>query len=170
MTRPVTLIAAVARNGAIGIRNGLPWRLPSDLKRFKAMTMGKPLVMGRKTYEGLGRPLPGRHLVVVTRDPSFTPPDGVVRAASVDAALARAEALAALHWAEEVMVGGGAEIYRAAMDRADALCITEVDLAPEADRLFPAIDPATWREVSRLPQAPGPGDESAFSYVDYHRR
>ena len=170
MTRPVTLIAAVARNGAIGIRNGLPWRLPSDMKRFKALTMGKPLIMGRKTYRSLGRPLPGRHLVVVTRDPSFAPPDGIVRAASMGEAFARAEALAALHGAEEVMVGGGAEIYRAAMDRADALRITEVDLAPEADSLFPAIDPAAWREVSRVPQPPGPSDESAFSYVDYHRR
>jgi len=170
VTRPVTLIAAVARNGAIGIRNALPWRLPSDLKHFKALTMGKPLVMGRKTYQSLGRPLPGRHLVVVTRDPGFALPDGVGRAATVDEAFARAEVLAALHGAGEVMVGGGAEVYRAALDRADRLYLTEVDLAPEADSLFPAIDPAAWCVLSRAPQTRGPGDDAAFSYVDYRRR
>ncbi len=169
MTHPVTLIAAVARNGAIGIRNGLPWRLPSDLKHFKALTMGKPLIVGRKTYQSLGRPLPGRHLVVVTRDPGFALPDGVARAATMDEALACADALASSHGVGEIMVGGGAEIYRVAMDRADRLRITEVDLAPEADSLFPVIHAAVWREVSRRPQAPGPGDEAAFAYVDYGR-
>ena len=170
MTRPVTLIAAVARNGAIGIRNALPWRLPSDLKRFKALTLGKPLIMGRKTCQSLGRPLPGRHMVVVTRDPDCPLPEGAARAASWEEALVRAEALAALHGADELMVGGGAEIYREAIGQADRLCLTEVDLAPEADSLFPAIDPAAWYVVSRASQTPGPGDDAAFSYVDYRRR
>ncbi len=170
MTVPVVLIAAVGRNGAIGLRDGLPWRLPGDLRHFKARTMGRPVVMGRRTFQSLGRPLPGRFLVVASRDPALALPEGVERAASLDAALARGQALAALHGAGEVMVAGGAEIYRAAMDRADAMLLTEVDLAPEADSFFPPVDPALWREASRVPQAPGPNDEAGFDLVAWQRR
>ena len=170
MTRPVTMIAAVGRNGAIGARNGLPWRLPSDLRRFKALTMGKPLVLGRKTFESIGRPLPGRFVVMVTRDATRALPVGMVSAGSIAEALDRAEALAIEHGADEVMVGGGAEIYRGAIGRADRLRITEVDLAPDADAFFPAIDPALWRESARQPQPPGPNDEAACTGVDYVRR
>ena len=168
--RPVVIIAAVGRNGAIGLRDRLPWRLPSDLRRFRTMTMGKPVVMGRKTFESLGRPLPGRHLVVVSRDPALQLPDGVDRAATIADALARAQDLAALHHAEDVMVAGGAEIYRSTIDEAERLAITEVDLAPEADSTFPTIDLTVWREVDRQVQLQAPGDESGFSYVDYARR
>ena len=170
MTVPVVLIAAVARNGAIGLRDGLPWRLPGDLRHFKAETLGKPVVMGRKTFASLGRPLPGRFLVVVSRDPALAVPAGVERAASLDAALARGQAIAAERGATEVMVAGGAEIYRAAMATADALRLTEVDLAPEADALFPAVDPTLWREVSRVPGSRGPGDEAGFTVVEHRRR
>ncbi len=168
--RPVVIIAAVGRNGAIGLEDRLPWRLPSDLKRFKTMTMGKPVVMGRKTFASLGRPLPGRHLVVVSRDPALRLPDGIDRAATIPEALARAQDLATLHHAEEIMVAGGAEIYRSTIDVAERLAITEVDLAPEADSTFPTIDLAVWREVDRQVQPRGPGDEAGFSYVDYVRR
>ena len=170
MTRPVTLIAAIGRNRAIGVRDGLPWRLSSDLRRFKALTMGKPLVLGRKTFEGIGRPLPGRFVVVVTRDAGRVCPDGISAAPTVEAALARADALAAEQGADEIMVGGGAEIYRATLDRATRLCLTEVELAPGADAFFPAIDPAMWRETARVPQVRGPNDEADFAYVEYTRR
>ena len=162
----VVLIAAVGRNGAIGLRDGLPWRLPGDLAHFKAETLGKPVVMGRRTFASLGRPLPGRFLVVVSRDPALALPEGVARAGSLDEALARADAIAAERGAGEVMVAGGAEIYRAAMPRADALRLTEVDLAPEADTLFPAIDPGLWRELSRVPGVRGPKDEAAYAFVE----
>lgn len=170
MTRPLTLVAAVGRNGAIGVRNGLPWRLPSDLRRFKTLTMGKPLVLGRKTFESIGRPLPGRHLVVVTRDPGRALPADVAVAGSVDEALDKADALAAEYGADEIMIGGGAEIYRATIGRAARLCLTEVALAPEADAFFPPIDPEAWREASRIPQARGAQDEADFAVVDYVRR
>ena len=168
--RPVVIIAAVGRNGAIGLQDRLPWRLPSDLKRFRTMTMGKPVVMGRKTFATLGRPLPGRNLVVVSRDPSLRLPDGIERAATIPEALSRAQDLAAMHHAEDVMVAGGAEIYRSTIEVAERLAITEVDLAPEADSVFPAIDPAVWREVGRAPQVLDAGDEAGFSYVAYLRR
>ena len=167
--RPVVLIAAVGRNGAIGLRDRLPWRLPSDLKHFRSMTMGKPVVMGRKTFASLGRPLPGRHVVVVSRDPDLRLPDGVDRASTIPEALSRAQGLARLHHAEDVMVAGGAEIYRSTIDVAARLALTEVDLAPEADSLFPAIDLAVWREVSRAPQVPAAGDEADFAFVEYRR-
>lgn len=170
MTVPVVLIAAVGRNGAIGLRDGLPWRLPGDLRHFKAETMGKPVIMGRRTFASLGRPLPGRHLVVVSRDPGLALPEGVARAASLEAALERGQAIAAERGAAEVMVAGGAEVYRAAMPLADALRLTEVDLAPEADALFPGIDPALWREVSRVPGHRTPADEAGFTMVEHVRR
>ena len=168
--RPVVIIAAVGRNGAIGLEDRLPWRLPSDLKRFRTMTMGKPVVMGRKTFASLGRPLPGRHLVVVSRDPALRLPDGLDHATTIAEALARAQDLAALHHAEDVMVAGGAEIYRSTIDVAERLAITEVDLAPEADSTFPTIDLAVWREVDRQMQPRAAGDEAGFAYVDYARR
>lgn len=174
MTVPVVLIAAVGRDGAIGLRDGLPWRLPSDLRHFKAETMGKPVVMGRRTFASLGRPLPGRHLVVVSRDPKLALPgalpDGVVGAAGVAEALALGQRIAAERGAAEVMVAGGAEIYRATMERADALLITEVDLAPEADSFFPAVDPARWRELSRAAGERGERDEAGYAVVRYGRR
>ena len=168
--RPVVIIAAVGRDGAIGLRDRLPWRLPSDLKRFRTMTMGKPVVMGRKTFAALGRPLPGRHLVVVSRDPGLRLPDGIVRAGTIAEALAHAQDLARLHEAADVMVAGGAEIYRSTIDLAERLAITEVDLAPEADSVFPTIDLAVWREVGRAPQVATADDEAGFAYVEYRRR
>ena len=167
---PVVLIAAVGRNGAIGLRDGLPWRLPSDLRHFRAETMGKPVIMGRKSFAALGRPLPGRFLVVVSRTPALALPEGIARAASLDEALMRGQAIAEEHRAPEVMVAGGAEIYGAAMGRADALRLTEVDLAPEADAFFPVVDPVAWREASRRPGEQGPRDEARYDVVDWLRR
>lgn len=159
----VSLIAAVARNGAIGAAGGLPWRLPSDLKRFKALTVGKPLVMGRKTFDSVGRPLPGRDVIVVTREVGWARPD-VRTAHSLESALTLAGS------APEVMIGGGGEIYRLAIPLAGKLYITEVELAPPADVRFPDIDPAVWRQVRREPGLRGAKDEAEFAFVEYQRQ
>ena len=163
MSRPlVSLIAAVARNGVIGDGDKLLWRLSSDLKRFKALTLGKPLIMGRKTFDSIGKPLPGRQTIVVTRDLGWSHPGAAV-AHDLEAALALASA------APEVMIGGGGEIYAQTIRGADRLFITEVDLAPEGDARFPAIDPALWREVRREAGERGPKDEAGFDFADYER-
>jgi dihydrofolate reductase len=137
----VTLIAAVARNGVIGADGGIPWHLPEDFAHFKATTLGHTLVMGRATYESIGRPLPGRTTIVVTRDPEWYA-EGVLVAHSLEEALA-------LAGDAEVFVAGGATIYEQAMPYADVLLISEVDLGPEGDTFFPTIDPAPWSEVGR---------------------
>ncbi len=169
MSAPVVaLIAAVARNGVIGAGDALPWRLSSDLKRFKTLTMGKPLIMGRKTFQSIGRPLPGRATIVVTRDEGFAP-EGVDVARDIDSALRLAEARARQLGAEEIIVAGGGEIYAQTIARAGRLYITEVALAPEGDAHFPTIDPALWREVGREAGARGPRDEADFAFVEYGR-
>ena len=170
MSLPLVLLAAVARNGAIGRDDGLPWRLPGDMRHFRAATMGKPVILGRKTWTSIGRPLPGRFPVVVSRDPSLGLPDGISRAPDLEGALRSAEDLATQHGADEVIVAGGATLYAALIGRADRLAITEVDLAPPADTFFPAIDPRRWRVTARRPQAPAAGDEAAYAFVTYERR
>ncbi|HSJ34012.1 MAG TPA: dihydrofolate reductase [Acidimicrobiia bacterium] len=154
---PITMVAAVARNGVIGRDGGLPWHLPEDLRRFKAMTMDHVLVMGRKTFESIGRPLPGRTTIVVTRQPDWSAPEGVLVAPSVETALQQAAALD-----DDVFVVGGADIYRQALDRADVLELTEVDADPDGDVHFPAVDRSTWAETSRIV-----GD--GFDFVTYMR-
>jgi dihydrofolate reductase len=155
----VSLVVAVAKNGAIGVDGGLPWRLPGDLAFFKRVTMGKPLVMGRKTWESLPRkPLPGRPNLVVTRQAGFAA-EGAEVFAAVDAALDHAATLG-----EEIAVIGGAEIYRQTLARADRLYLTEVDAEPEADTFFPTFDRGDWREVWREP-GPGGDDASAPDYA-----
>ena len=146
--RDIALIAVVARNGVIGANNQLVCKLSTDMKRFRALTWGKPLVMGRKNFESIGRPLPGRETIVVTRDAAFAPA-GVRVAHDISAALSLAEETARAMDADEIIVAGGGEIYRQTIDQADRLFITEADLAPEGDVYFPAIDPARWREVKR---------------------
>ncbi len=170
MSAPVVaLIAAVARNGVIGSGGALPWRLSSDLKHFKAATMGKALVMGRKTFQSIGGPLLGRTFFVVSRDRAFKA-EGVSVARDVDEALALAEPAARAAGADEIVVAGGGEIYAQTIGRASRLHITEVDLAPLGDARFPAIDPAVWREVSRRKGERGPRDEADFAFVEYERR
>jgi dihydrofolate reductase len=166
---PVALVAAVARNGVIGADNRLVWKLSTDLKRFRALTWGKPLIAGRKNFESIGRPLPGRETIVVTRNAGFVQA-GVRVAHDIDAALSLAGEIAREINADEIVVAGGGEIYRQTIDRADRLYITEVDLAPKGDVHFPAIDPAHWREVKRERGVRGERDEAEFNYVDYVRR
>lgn len=140
----ITLAVAVADNGVIGRGGALPWRLPEDLRRFKAATLGKPVLMGRKTFESIGRALPGRLNIVLTRHAGWRPADPAVRvAADLDAALALAGD------APEVTVIGGSEIYALALPRASRVLVTEVHATPEGDTLLPRFDPLEWREVSR---------------------
>lgn len=158
----IVLVAAVARNGAIGVKGGLPWRLPSDLKHLRETTWGRPMVMGRKTFDSIGKPLPGRETIVVTRDRAFAR-DGVHVARSIEDALALGELRAQAMGVDEIMVIGGGELYRATLDRADRIVLSEVDLAPEGDAFFPEIDMTRWREVSRKTPPRGEKDEAAFT-------
>lgn len=166
---PVALIAAVAENGIIGCRNGLPWRLPTDLKHFKARTMGCPVIMGRKTFDAIGKPLPGRHVIVLTRDGAFAAP-GITVAGTLDAALRAGHDLAARHGAPAVFVAGGGEIYAQAMAHADRLDITRVSLQPEGDARFPPIDPAVWAITAEERPARAAGDEADFTFLRFERR
>jgi dihydrofolate reductase len=152
----VIAIAAVARNGVIGAGNDIPWRIPEDWARFRAITLGHVLIMGRKTYDSIGRPLPGRITIVVTRDPAWRA-DGVIAVSDLDAAFARAFALAP----SKVFVAGGGQVYAAAWDRLDTLEITEVDAEPAGDVSFPAIG-ADWREMTR-------DGHDGFSFITFRR-
>lgn len=166
----ITLIVAVADNGVIGQGNAIPWRLKSDMQRLKAMTMGKPIVMGRKTFESLPRrPLPGRTNIVITRNPDYQAPGAVVTT-SFTAARELATGDALRRSATEIAVIGGAEIYAQWMDAADRLEITEVHAKPAGDAFFAPIDASIWEEAARV-RHPAAGEDSVdFSYVTYRRR
>ena len=165
----IVLIVAVADNGVIGAGGAIPWRLKTDLQRFKALTLGKPVVMGRKTFVSLRRPLPGRTNIVVTRDPNFCSPGAVVTT-SLTAARAVATGDALRRLATEIAVIGGAEIYAQWMAFADRLEITEVHARPAGDTYFAAIDPTIWAEAARVRNSAGPDDSADFSFVTYRRR
>jgi dihydrofolate reductase len=158
----ISLIVAMARNGVIGRDNALPWRLPADLQRFKSLTMGHPIIMGRKTWESIGRPLPGRANIVLTRLAGFAAP-GCTVAGSPEAAIA------ACGDAAEAFVIGGAEIYRAFLDRASRLEVTEIDADVPGDTVFPEFDRALWRESARERPAADSAARLAFSFVTYDR-
>ena len=165
----VVLIAAVAENGVIGANGTIPWRLKSDMQRLKAMTLGKPVVMGRKTFVSLRRPLAGRTNIVLTRDQEFRSPGVVVTASFADArAVAVGDALR--RSVAEIAVIGGAEIYAQWIEFADRLEVTEVHVRPEGDTYFAGIDAAQWQEAARVQNPAGPDDSAAFSYVTYRRR
>jgi dihydrofolate reductase len=165
----IVIIAAVADNGVIGQGGVMPWRLKSDMQHFRALTMGKPVVMGRRTYDSLHiKPLPGRTSIVVTRDNGFTAP-GVLVVPSLEAALEAARG-DALRRGSDIMVIGGAEIYAQAMPLADRLEITQVHATPEGDTRFPPIDAALWRERGRATHPAGPGDDAAYDFVSYLKR
>lgn len=165
----IVLIVAVAENGVIGAGGAIPWRLKTDQQRLKTMTMGKPVVMGRKTFISLRRPLPGRTNIVITRDANFCAAGAVVTTSFADAfAVATGDALR--RFANEIVVIGGAEIYAQWMACADRLEITEVHARPEGDTHFAPIDTAVWEEVARVRNPAGPDDSADFSYVTYRRR
>jgi dihydrofolate reductase len=159
----VSMIAALARNGVIGRDNGLPWRLPSDLKRFKSITMGKPIVMGRRTHESIGRPLPGRHNIVVTRNPGYLS-EGCTVVHSVD------EALETAAGSEEVVIIGGAELYGQLLPRADRLYLTFIDQEFSGDTYFPKFDMSQWDEVLNEPVEPAENVPLSYRFVILERR
>jgi dihydrofolate reductase len=167
----VALVAAVAENGVIGRDNGLPWRLSTDMKRFKATTMGKPIIVGRKTWESFPkRPLPGRLNIVITRDQRYRAQGAEVVASVADAVrLARARARCTPE-IDEVCVIGGGEIYRQALSLADRLYITHVMASPDGDTHFPEIDPAMWTELSSESIPAGEKDSHPTRFVVYARR
>lgn len=164
----LSLIAAVAENGVVGAGDAMPWRLSSDMKRFKSLTMGKPVIMGRKTFETIGKPLTGRVNIVISRNSDFAP-DGVIVASTLEAGLAKAEEGARAAAGEEIMVIGGGEIYHAAIDLAERLYITHVEASPEGDTQFPPINPALWRATTAERLPPGPKDSAATNFVVYER-
>lgn len=168
--KPVlSLIAAVADNGCIGIDNKLPWYLPDDLKFFKAVTSGKPVIMGRSTFDSLGRPLPNRTNIVITRNAGYSAPEGVRVAPSLDAAIRVAEAVAHIAGNDEVVIIGGAQIYAEALPRIQRMYLTEVRKTVAGDAFFPAWDRSAWREVSREPHHYEPA-QTDYSFVIYERR
>lgn len=170
MAEPLkTIVVAASRNGVIGREGDLPWRLSSDLKRFKALTIGKPVIMGRKTFQSIGKPLPGRPNVVITRDAAFAA-DGVVAAHSLDEAMAVAGRLAAESGAGEICILGGGEIFRQAIGTADRLHVTHVEADVDGDTYFPAIDPALWVAESELLVPAGEKDNYPTRFVTYVRR
>ncbi|MDA4846446.1 dihydrofolate reductase [Hoeflea poritis] len=164
----VTLVVAVARNGVIGRDGDMPWRLSTDLKRFKAVTMGKPVVMGRKTYQSIGKALPGRLNVVVTRDPAFRADDAEVFT-TLDAAFERARQKAAADGQTEICVIGGGEIYRQALAGAQTIHYTRVDSEPQGDTRFPELDPNVWMLESEEAFPAGDKDTAATNYMVYRR-
>ena len=158
----ISLIVAVSTNNVIGVAGGLPWHLSDDLKRFKAITMGKPIVMGRKTFESIGRPLPGRQNIVVTSQSEFIAP-GCEVVNSPQAAVATAGGA-------EIMVIGGGEIYQSFLPLAERVYLTRVHVEVEGDAFFESLDPSDWSEESREDHAPDAANDHAVSYLVYARR
>lgn len=159
----ISLIWAMARNRVIGKDNTLPWRLPADLQHFRRLTTGHHIIMGRKNYEDIGKPLPGRTSIIITRQPAYSAP-GCVVAHSV------AQALKAAGEDKEIFVIGGAEIYRQTLDIAQRLYITEIDADIEGDTYFPDFDRRLWREVSREQHAPDEKNAYPYSFIVLERR
>ena len=157
----ISLIVAVAEQGVIGQQNALPWRLSGDLKRFKALTMGKPIIMGRKTYDSIGRPLPGRTNIVITRQSDLQLP-GCVVVTSLDQAINSVQA-------DEYMVIGGAEIYRQALPLAQRVYLTQVHAKVDGDAFFPELSSTQWREVSREDQPADEQNQYAHSFITLER-
>lgn len=169
MAARIALIAALADNNVIGMAGALPWRVKADLRKFRALTMGKPLVMGRKTFQSITRALDGRDVIVVTRQSDFAPA-GVFVARDLDGALKLAEQRAAARGVDEICVVGGGEIYRTALPLADCLYLTHISGKPDGDASFPEISAGDWQAISseRLPESEG--DTASAEHVIYARR
>ena len=164
----IVLVAAIGENNVIGRDGQLPWRLKSDLKHFRELTIGKPVVMGRKTFESIGKPLTGRTNIVLSRDLSVKVPGGAL-ATSLVAALGYARDDARKRGVDEIMVIGGSDVFADTLPLAHRLEITHVHAAPEGDAYFPPIDPAVWREVVRREYPAGPDDSASFAVAVYLR-
>lgn len=168
MTVKISHVVAVALNGVIGADGDMPWRLPSDLKRFKEITMGKPIVMGRKTFVSIGRPLPGRPNIVISRSLENTP-DGVSLFSTIDGALEHAIHLATEMGVSEVCVIGGGEIYRQTLPRAQRIYLTQVMAEAEGDTVYPQLDMNEWEEVAHEHHSERPNDTADFDIVTLER-
>jgi dihydrofolate reductase len=168
MSVPLTAVVAVSRGGVIGRDNRLLWRLKADLRRFRALTIGKPIIMGRKTYLSIGKPLPGRHNIVVTRDAGFAA-EGVETARSIDAALLAAQAAAQAMQASEIIVGGGGDIYAALLDQCARAHVTLVETDVEGDARFPWPMPPGWHETARQMHAADHDNEFACQFIEFER-
>ncbi len=167
MSNPhVVFVVAMGENRVIGKDNVMPWHVRSDLKRFKALTWGKPMIMGRKTFQSIGKPLPGRESVVVTSDPNFRA-EGVHVVHSPEAALERGRQLAVQLASDAIAVIGGGEIFSQMLSEAHRIHVTEVHARPEGDAFFPELDPGQWVEESREHHEAGEKDDYAFSFVEY---
>jgi len=165
----IVLVAAIGDNLVIGREGQLPWHLKSDLQHFRKVTLNRPVIMGRKTHESIGKLLDGRTNIVLTRDLSLVAP-GAVLATSLDAALGFARADAAKRGVDEIMVIGGSDIFASTIAMADRLEITHVHMSPEGDALFPPIDEEMWQETSREEHFAGPDDDADFAFATYIRR
>lgn len=165
---PLAMIAALADNRVIGLDNKMPWHLPADLKHFKAMTLGKPIIMGRKTWDSLGRPLPGRLNLVVSRQQGLQL-DGAETFTSLDAALVRAEQWAREQGVDELMLIGGAQLYAQALPCAQRLYLTRIEANPEGDAFFPAFEEAEWERLDSQAH-PAEGDAPAYRFETWQRR
>jgi dihydrofolate reductase len=165
----LALVVAVAENGVIGRDNELPWRLPSELKRFRALTMNHPLIMGRKTFESIGKPLPGRDNIVLTRRAAIGHPE-VLTARSLEDAIALGKKMAERRGVDEIMVIGGAEVFGRLRERAARIYLTRVHMSPQGDTSFAAPEPDIWTEVSRQDIAPSEGDSCGYSVHVYERK
>jgi len=162
----LVFVVAMGKNRVIGRSGEMPWHIRSDLKRFKALTWAKPMIMGRKTWTSIGRPLPGRESIVVTNHAGFEA-DGAHVVHSVEAAVERARQLAVQCRADEIAIIGGGEIFAQLLDAADRIHVTEVHASPDGDAFFPELDPERWVEQSRERHEAGTGDDHSFDYVDY---
>jgi dihydrofolate reductase len=165
----IVLVAAVAENNVIGKDGQLPWKIKSDLRHFRALTLDRPVIMGRKTFKSIGKALDRRTNIVITKDPEFAA-ESVDKAPDFKAALALARKDAKKRGADEIMVIGGNSVFTEAMPLADRLEITQVHASPKGDVFFPPIDPKIWREVSREERPAGPDDDADFSVVTYSKR
>ena len=165
----ISLIVAVAENGVIGADGGLPWRLSSDLKTFRRLTMGKPIIMGRRTFQSIGKPLDGRDNIIVTRDPHFEA-SGVSIVASVSEALTLARVLAATRGVDEILIIGGADLYAATLNIADRVYLTRVHASPNGDRHFPSLDVKDWTESAREPLPKTERDQFAATLLTFERK
>ncbi len=165
----ITLVVAMARNRVIGRDNALPWHLPEDLKHFRALTMGKPIVMGRRTFASIGKALPGRTSIVVSRQPDLDLPEGVLLAASVPDALVLAHEIAARDGVEECMVIGGADIYRQCLPLAERIQLTLIEQEVEGDTVFPEFAHTEWRETARERHASAADPALRFSFLTLDR-
>lgn len=164
----IALVVAVAENGVIGRQGGLAWHLSSDLKFFRKLTMNKPLIMGRKTFASIGKPLDGRDNIVITRNAAFEAP-GILVAANLEDALELAQTKARTRGADEISIIGGAQIYKLTLPMAGRINLTQVHASPDGDIFFPEIDKAQWREISRERHAAGPRDSADYSFVVLER-